>query len=87
LTGEEIASAISEEVGKTVNFVGMTPDDFEQQIAPTFGALAGKEISNLYRYVDANQGALIAKDFKHTQELLGVVPQSLEAWAKSVSWT
>lgn len=86
LTGEEIASAISTEIGKTVNFVGMSPDDFEQQITPVFGPLAGKEISNLYRYIDANRETLIIKDFKHTQEVLGVTPQSLNEWVKSVNW-
>jgi uncharacterized protein YbjT (DUF2867 family) len=85
-TGEEIATAISAKIKKTVNFVGMTPDDFEQQIVPTFGPLAGKEISNLYRYIDTNQEILIAKDFQHTQEVLGVTPQSLNEWAESVNW-
>lgn len=85
-SGEEIAAAISKETGKQLNYVGMTPDEFEQQISPTFGEVAGKEISNLYRYVKDNREELVAKDFKGTQELLKVTPQSLSDWAKSVKW-
>ena len=86
-TGEEISEAISAKIGKPLNYVGVTPDEFEQQISPTFGVLAGKEISNLYRYVDANHTSLIAKNFKSTQETLSVVPQSLTEWVDSINWT
>lgn len=85
-SGDEIATAISLEIGKEVNYVAMTPDEFEKQISPTFGELAGKEISNLYRYVDENREQLIAKNFQETQSLLGVIPQSLTDWVKSVQW-
>ena len=85
-SGEEIAEVISKETGKQLRYIGMTPDDFENQISPTFGEVAGKEISNLYRYVKDNREELIAKDFKGTQELLNVTPQSLSDWAKSVKW-
>lgn len=86
LTGEEIAAAISSEINQPLNFVAMTPDEFEQQIAPAFGDLAGKEISNLYRYVSDNREQLVSKDFKKTQDVLGVVPQSLTEWVRSVKW-
>ena len=85
-TGEEIAEAISVEINQTINFVPMTPDEFEQQIAPSFGDLAGKEISNLYRYVADNRVQLVAKDFKKSQDILGVVPQSLTEWVQSIKW-
>jgi uncharacterized protein YbjT (DUF2867 family) len=87
VTGEEIASVISNAIGKQINFVSVAPDDFEKQLAPAFGDLAAKEISNLYRYVDANKGSLIAKDFKSTQELLGVTPQTIQDWAASINWS
>ncbi|WP_299892202.1 SDR family oxidoreductase [uncultured Lacinutrix sp.] len=85
-TGEAIAEAIATKIKRPVSFVAMTPNDFEQQLAPAFGALAAKEISNLYRYVDNNKETLTTKDFKKTQYLLGVEPQSLNAWVDSVNW-
>lgn len=86
-TGEEIASAIAQKIDKPVNFVGVKPNDFEQQLIPAFGDLAAKEISNLYRYVEQNQTKLISKDFKQTQEILNVTPQSLNEWVDSINWT
>lgn len=85
-TGEEISNAIAKEINKPLHFVSVEPNDFEKQIAPSFGALAGREISNLYRYVDENKESLKNKDFKNTQELLKVKPQSLETWVKSINW-
>jgi hypothetical protein len=85
-TGEEITEAIAAEIKEPLNFIAMTPDAFEEQISPNFGDLAGKEISNLYRYVKENREELLSKDFKRTQELLGVVPQSLTEWVQSVKW-
>lgn len=85
-TGEEIAEAIASEINEPIKFVAMTPDEFEQQITPAFGDLEGKEISNLYRHIKENREELLSKDFKKTQDILDVVPQSLREWVKSVKW-
>ncbi len=86
VSGEEIASAISKEVGEQINFVSLTPDAFQNEITPAFGALAGKEISNLYRYLEDHSDRIINKDFKKAQELLGKQNQSLSDWAKTITW-
>ncbi|WP_075344296.1 SDR family oxidoreductase [Tenacibaculum agarivorans] len=86
VTGEEIADAISNQIGKTVNFVGVSPDDFEQQLTPAFGEIPAREISNLYRYVADKNEYLISKDFAKTNEILNVQPQTLDDWAASVKW-
>lgn len=85
-TGEEIAMAISEKIGKNIQFIGLTPDDFEKNLAPSFGPVAAKEISNLYRYVDTHIESLTNKDFKGAQEKLMMQTQSLSDWVESVQW-
>lgn len=85
-TGEEIAAAISNHLGKVVKFIGLTPDDFEKQLIPAFGDLNAKEISNLYRYVADNREALLGKDFLKTQGLLSTKPSSIQEWVSSVDW-
>lgn len=85
-TGEEIASKISDHLSKTVSFVSLKSDDFEKQLTGTFGELAAREISNLYRYVEENQKDLINKDFNKTQNILGVQLQTVDDWARSVKW-
>lgn len=86
LTGEEIAASISDVFGETIQFVSLSPDEFEEQIVPAFGKIAGKEISNLYRYVAEHQSTLIQKDFQKTQELLAITPTSLSDWATTIDW-
>lgn len=85
-TGEEIAEAISKEIGETVSFIGITPNDFENNLVESFGAVAAKEISNLYRYVDAEKQSLRSKDFAATRAILNVEPQPLSAWVSSIQW-
>lgn len=86
LTGEEIGTAISEKLGEKIQFVGLTPDEFQKNISPIFGELAGKEISNLYRYLDQNINQINDKNFINTQEVLGIKPQSLKEWINQVKW-
>lgn len=85
-SGEEIAKAIGTKIGEHIHFIGVAPNDFEQQLIPGFGALAAREISNLYRYVKQHQKDFIGKDFTKTNELLSVTPQTLEEWIDSVEW-
>lgn len=85
-SGEEIANAISEKVGKSVLFVSLIPDDFEKNLAPNFGDLAAREISNLYRYLDDNIDRITNKNFGLSQSQLNIRPQSLTEWIDSVKW-
>jgi len=87
LTGEEIATAIAKKIKKEVNFLGLTPGQFEEQLIPAFGALPALEISNLYRYVADNKEQLISKDFKQSQKVFGVTPQSVGEWVNSIDWS
>lgn len=87
VNGNEIAEAVSDVLGKKVEFLSITPDYFQEQLTGGFGELAAKEIANLYRYIDENYADLINKDYKKTEEILGVRPQSLASWAKSVHWS
>ncbi|UTW64077.1 NmrA family NAD(P)-binding protein [bacterium SCSIO 12741] len=87
LSGEEIAEVIAEKIGKPVQFIGLAPDDFEKNLAPNFGDLAAREISNLYRYVERNMDRITSKDFAATQAKLGVAPQPLKDWVDSVNWS
>ncbi len=86
-TGEEISESIGKTIGKQLNFVSVTPNDFEKQLVPAFGELAGREISNLYRYVNEKQDFLRKKSFSITQEKLEVKPQKLQDWVQSIDWS
>lgn len=87
LTGEDVAAAISSHLGKKVQFISISPDDFEKQLAPAFGDLAAQEVSNLYRYVEQKSNMLLEKDFNQSQTLLSVTPQPIDEWVQSVKWS
>ena len=87
VTGNEIAAAISSTINRELQFVSVPVNQFEQQLASGFGALAAREISNLYRYIAQNHDAFVNKDFDKTNDLFDVKPQSLAEWADSVNWS
>jgi NAD(P)H dehydrogenase (quinone) len=87
LSGEEMASSISTIASRHIQFIPVSPDDFEVQITPAFDAVTAKEIANIYRFVKDNVAQLQAKNL-HEKTLL-VLPaalQSFEEWAKEVKW-
>ena len=86
-SGEEIAATIGTKIDAHIHFIGVAPNDFEQQLIPGFGALAAREISNLYRYVEQHHEDFIGKDFERSNELLSVIPQTLTEWVDSVQWS
>lgn len=87
LTGEEIAESIAQEIGKTVHFISLTPDEFEKNLVSNFGPVMAQEISNLYRFLDSNLERITSKDFVSVQDRLNVYPQSISEWLKTVQWS
>ncbi|TPN87781.1 SDR family oxidoreductase [Aquimarina algicola] len=86
VTGTEITAAISSKINQKLHFVEVPVNEFEQQLEPGFGALAAREISNLYRYVEQYHTDFTNKDFTNTNELLGIEPQPLNEWVDSINW-
>lgn len=86
ITGNEITKAIGSQINQDLNFVEVPVDDFEQQLVPGFGAVAAKEISNLYRYIDQNYNDFVSLDYDNSNKVLGVQPQSLDSWVASANW-
>ena len=84
-SGEELAKAIGAQVGKPIQYIGVTPDDFEKQVTPMLGPEAAHEIANIYRYVEEHQALLGNKNFQLAKDKLGVDVQSASAWASSLS--
>jgi NAD(P)H dehydrogenase (quinone) len=87
ITGEEMAATISKLAGRHIQFIPVSPDDFERQIAPAFGEHTAKEIANIYRFVKDNVEHLQAKDLQENTLInLPIVLQNFEEWASRVEW-
>lgn len=87
LTGEEIAETISKYTEKPIQFIPVSPDDFEIQIAPAFGNDTAKEISNIYRFVKNNVTHLQVQDLKEiTLKSLPISFETFDTWASKINW-
>ncbi len=83
-TGMELARIISDVAATELNYIASSPDEFEQNLTPILGDSISKEISNLYRGVDA-----FRDDFLQNNKLLlsdTIILQSIEQWAKTIPW-
>lgn len=87
LTGEEMAETLSGIIGKKIQFVPVKPDDFEAQLAASFGQDTAREIANIYRFAEANPIQLQANELRERSLVkLPVSLQTFDEWARSVSW-
>ncbi len=87
ITGEEMARVISKYAKKTIQFVSVTPDDFESQLTASFGKVTAREIANIYRFVRDHVDHLQAHDLRdNTLVHLPVSPQTFDDWATEIDW-
>jgi NAD(P)H dehydrogenase (quinone) len=87
LSGEAMAASIAKLAGRDIQFIPVSPDDFQAQLTPAFGEPTAKEIANIYRFVQDNVMHLQAKDLhEKTLVTLPVELQSFEDWAMDVKW-
>lgn len=87
LTGEDMATVIGNKLGKYIQFIAVTPDDFEKQLSLNFPAGVAKEIANVYRFVEKNHVQFRGDDLREsTLVSLPVSLQTAQDWADSVKW-
>jgi len=88
ISGEEMAKIISSLAGKQINFISLTPDQFESQLSSTFGPSTAKEIANIYRFVHEHVEHLQAHDLRDKTLIdLPVNLQTFDDWASRIAWT
>jgi len=79
LTGEDIADALSKELGRAIQYLPVTPDEFELQLADTFGQSTAQEIANIYRVAESNPHIFQSTDWK---QAFPIALQTLQQWTK-----
>ena len=85
LTGEQIAAQLSEVVGKPVNWVGISAEDYEQALAPLLGPEVASAVADQVRYI-VGEG-LGPVDMEQTRAEFGVKPTPLAQWAAQQKWS
>lgn len=83
VTGPEIAHALSARLGRTISYVPIAPDAFEQALAPAVGPAAARDIALLYQWSFAQPETSL---FTASTRALDLTPTSLEAWIDAQRW-
>jgi NAD(P)H dehydrogenase (quinone) len=84
MTGDQIAAALSEALGKSVSWVGISAAEYEQALSPLVGPDVASAVADQIRYlVDGGHGTVA---MEQTRAEFGVEPTPLDVWAKSQQW-
>lgn len=85
LTGDQIAAILTRILGKTIRWVEITAQDYEQTLAPLVGAAVATAVADQIRFiVGGGHGAV---DMTETRALFHVEPIALAQWAGVQDWT
>jgi len=84
LTGEDIAARFAAALGRPVHFVSITPDSYEQSLAPIFGPTVAREVASQVRcIIDLGSGAV---NMESPTSEFSVAPVSLTDWIGRHDW-
>jgi NAD(P)H dehydrogenase (quinone) len=84
LTGPEVARTLTAVLGRHVAYVRIPPSALAEGLNMVFGAPAGDDIGSLYEAMSSPD--VMRRDPADWAEL-GVVPETLETWARRQNWS
>jgi uncharacterized protein YbjT (DUF2867 family) len=84
LTGDAIASQFAELLEKSVSYLPIPPDDYEQALAPIFGPTVAFEVASQVRYIIGSGDGSV--DMKETAAEFSVEAVTLHQWLRTHEW-
>lgn len=85
VTGQSLASAFGERVGNEVVYEQITPESFDESMAPLIGADAAAGIAEVYRAaLSAPNGEITPHVSAET--ILGITPRSTREWLDDIGF-
>lgn len=94
LTGDEVALRLSAEVGKTIQFRSLEPDDFaanmSELVTGSRELLPGTPYAGMakfYRFYNTQPQSPLVVDPRETAKLLDAEPLRMSVWLKQWDWT
>lgn len=81
LTGNDLAAAFTDALGKPVRYEGITPDEFVTLLTPMFGEPIANTVADLYRAINLADHHEILPDTA-AQTRLGFAPTPIIDWAR-----
>jgi len=85
LDGSDIAEQFTDLLGRQVQYVAISPNDYEQALAKVFGRTVAFEIAEQFRWMAEQPNAAV--DMSATAELFSVELTSLQRWLKKQDWS
>lgn len=85
LTGNDLAGHFAAALERPVQFLSISPDDYEQSLVSIFGATVAREVAAQVRcIIDQGSGAV---DMASPKSQFSVPPISLPEWITRHNWT
>jgi NAD(P)H dehydrogenase (quinone) len=85
LDGNEIAERFTRILGQPIQYVAITPDDFEKALVPALGPTGAFELADQFRWSATQPNAAV--DMSVTAKRLSVQLTSLDEWIKQQDWS
>jgi len=86
LSGTDIANIYTNHLAKPVSYFSVALNDFEDGLNHALGEPVGTEIAKLYKWFSTDGAASLQVDNTEITHVLGVTPESINDWVKSVDW-
>jgi hypothetical protein len=84
LTGDDLAACFATALERPIQCVSISPDDYEQSLAPIFGPTVAREVAAQVRcIIDLGSGAV---DMTSPRSEFFVAPRSLHDWIAGHHW-
>ncbi|MGL5910425.1 MAG: hypothetical protein ACRCZP_10530 [Phycicoccus sp.] len=81
LTFEELATAVSDAVGRAVRFRRVDADEWAALLTPVLGEAAAAGVAAAYRAMPEQPNPALSQDASATWQLLGITPRTARDWA------
>lgn len=87
LTGDELATAFGQGLGRAVRYVPLEPGVFEQGLAQILGEESAAGVSGIYHYMAAGlEPGLMAGDAGESAQALSLKPAPVDEWVARQPW-
>ncbi|HET6358696.1 SDR family oxidoreductase [Streptomyces sp.] len=87
LTGDELATAFGQGLGRAVRYVPLEPGIFEQGLAQILGEESAAGVSGIYHYMATGlEPGLMAGDEGESAQVLSLKPAPVDEWVARQPW-
>ncbi|WP_160712930.1 SDR family oxidoreductase [Chitinophaga solisilvae] len=85
VNAQDLTAGLSSLLNKTIQYVYVTPDEFEAGLKGAFGDLTAKSISDIYRHLRDKPEDFVVNN-NDAVKALGVEPLTFAQWVANVPW-